>query len=39
MTETQRQGKGNKKGMVGECGEPGGPLNRPWLKLKFALSR
>lgn len=39
MTSDERQGNGNNKGISGEGGERGGPLNRPWLKLKFALSR
>ena len=39
MTETTSQGHGNKKGMSGEDGACGGPLNRPYVELQFDLSR
>jgi hypothetical protein len=39
MTETISQGYGNKKGTCGEDGACGGPLNRPYVELQFALSR
>jgi hypothetical protein len=39
MTLDASQGAGHNKGMSGEDGACGGPLNRPYVELQFALSR